>query len=137
MSRYIDGFVIPIPRARIGDYQRVAEAAADIWKEHGALEYWECLGDDLNGEGLRSFSELAKASEDETVIFAWVVFESREARDAANEKICSDPRMATLVDPENPIFDPSRMAYGGFKSLVVRESQTNTQTNIQPQVAKL
>jgi uncharacterized protein YbaA (DUF1428 family) len=122
MSRYIDGFVLPIPRARIDDYRRVAEAAAEIWKEHGALEYWECLGDDLNVEGVRSFSNLATASEDETVVFAWVVFESREARDAANEKICSDPRMATLIDPENPIFDSSRMAYGGFKPLVVRLS---------------
>lgn len=122
MSRYIDGFVLPIPRARINDYQRVAEAAAEIWKEHGALEYWECLGDDLNCEGLRSFSELATATEGETVVFAWVVFESREARDAANAKICSDPRMATLVDPDNPIFDSSRMAYGGFKPLVVRRS---------------
>jgi uncharacterized protein YbaA (DUF1428 family) len=122
MSRYIDGFVLPIPRSRINDYQRVAEAAAEIWKEHGALEYWECLGDDLNVEGVRSFSELATAREGETVVFAWVVFESREARDAANAKISSDPRMATLIDPENPIFDSSRMAYGGFKSLVVRRS---------------
>jgi uncharacterized protein YbaA (DUF1428 family) len=122
MSQYIDGFVLPIPRARIDDYRRVAEAAAEIWKEHGALEYWECLGDDLKGEGLRSFSDLVTASEGETVVFAWVVFESREARDAANEKICSDPRMATLIDPENPIFDSSRMAYGGFKPLVVRLS---------------
>ena len=123
MSRYIDGFVLPIPRARINDYQRVAEAAAEIWKEHGALEYWECTGDDLQGEGFRSFSDLISASPDEIVVFAWVVFESREARDAANLKIMSDPRMATLVDPDNPIFDPARMAYGGFKSLVVR-SQT-------------
>ncbi|HKU72950.1 MAG TPA: DUF1428 domain-containing protein [Pyrinomonadaceae bacterium] len=123
MSRYIDGFVLPIPRARINDYQRVAEAAAEIWKEHGALEYWECTGDDLQSEGFRSFSDLISASPDETVVFAWVVFESREARDAANQKIMSDPRMATLVDPDNPIFDPARMAYGGFKSLVVR-SQT-------------
>lgn len=122
MSRYIDGFVLPIPHARINDYQRVAEAAAEIWKEHGALEYWECIGDDLQGEGTRSFSDLITASPDETVVFAWVVFESREARDTANEKICSDPRMATLVDPDNPIFDSARMAYGGFKSLVVRKS---------------
>jgi len=122
MSRYIDGFVLPIPRARIDDYQRVADAAAEIWKEHGALEYWECTGDDLNIEGMRSFSELINASDDETVVFAWVVFESREARDAANQKIFSDPRMATMVDPDNPIFDVKRMAYGGFKSLVIRES---------------
>ncbi len=123
MSLYVDGFVLPVPRARVDDYKRVAEAAAEIWKEHGALEYWECLGDDLNGEGMTSFPNLVKASEDETVVFAWVVFESREARDAANEKIMSDPRMSTLIDPENPIFDSARMAYGGFKSLVVRASE--------------
>ena len=122
MSRYVDGFVLPIPRARIDDYRRVAESAAEIWKEHGALEYWECIGDDLNIEGTSSFTDLISASEDETVVFAWVVFESREARDAANAKIFSDPRMATMVDPENPIFDTKRMAYGGFNSLVVRES---------------
>lgn len=122
MSRYVDGFVLPIPRARIDEYQRVAEAAAEIWKEHGALEYWECIGDDLQGEGTSSFPNLVTASPEETVVFAWVVFESREARDTANQKIASDPRMATLVDPNNPIFDCARMAYGGFKSLVVRES---------------
>ena len=122
MSRYIDGFVLPIPRARLNDYQRLAEAAAEIWKEHGALEYWECIGDDLQGEGTLSFSDLVTASPDETVVFAWVVFESREARDAANQKIASDPRMATLVDPNDPIFDSKRMAYGGFTSLVVRKT---------------
>lgn len=122
MSRYVDGFVLPIPRARIDDYRRVAEAAAEIWKEHGALEYWECIGDDLQGEGFRSFPDLISASADETVVFAWVVFESREARDAANQKICSDPRLAALVDPNDPIFDAARMAYGGFTPLVVRES---------------
>jgi uncharacterized protein YbaA (DUF1428 family) len=118
MTCYIDGFVLPVPRSRLDEYRRVAEAAAEIWKDHGALEYWECVGDDLNVEATCSFSDLVAASDDETVVFAWAVFESREARDAANQKIAADPRMGTLIDPSNPIFDSARMAYGGFRSLV-------------------
>ena len=115
---YVDGFVLPVPKERIADYKAIAEAASEIWKEHGALEYWECVGDDLDTEGTRSFADMTNATDDENVIFAWVVFESREARDAANEKIAADPRMADLMDPENPIFDCQRMAHGGFKAIV-------------------
>ena len=118
MKRYVDGFVLPVRRERLADYEVIAREAAGIWKEHGALEYWECVGDDLRAEGIRSFIEMANASADEVVIFAWVVFESREARDEANEKIMADPRMAKLMDPENPIFDHARLAHGGFKELV-------------------
>lgn len=118
MKKYVDGFVLPIPKDRISDYKGLAEAASKIWLEHGALEYWECVGDDLEVEGTRSFADMAGAAESETVIFAWVVFESREARDAANEKIMTDPRLAEMMDPENPIFDGRRMAHGGFKVLV-------------------
>lgn len=118
MTRYIDGFVLPLPRDRVDDYRRIAEAAAEIWKEYGALEYQECIGDDLRAEGVRSFSDLVAAGDGETVVFAWAVFESREARDAANARIMSDPRMDALVDPSHPVFDSARMAYGGFRSLV-------------------
>jgi len=118
VNRYVDGFVIPLARDRIDDYRRLAEKAAPIWKEHGALDYWECVGDDLDVEGMISFPELAKAGPDETVVFAWVVFESREARDKANEKIMADPRMAELMAPNQHPFDCERMAYGGFKTLV-------------------
>ncbi|MDJ0656561.1 MAG: DUF1428 domain-containing protein [Xanthomonadales bacterium] len=122
MANYIDGFVLPIPRDRVGEYQRVAEAVADIWIEHGALDYFEYIGDDLTLEGTRSFIELAAAAEHETVVFGWVAFASREARDLANERVAADPRMAgliePLVDPSTPIFDSGRMAYGGFRPLV-------------------
>ena len=118
MKRYVDGFVLPVPKNRIADYQAIAEAASKIWQEHGALEYWECVGDDLDTECTRNFTEMTNATDDETVIFAWVVFESREARDAANEKIMADPRVAELIDPDNPIFDYQRMAHGGFKEIV-------------------
>ena len=118
MKRYIDGFILPIPKHRVAEYQAIAESASKIWKNHGAIEYCECVGDDLNGEGVRSFTEMANATEDETVIFAWAVFESRESRDAANGKIMSDPRIAVLMDQVNPIFDCKRMAHGGFKVIV-------------------
>lgn len=118
MARYVDGFVVPVPRDRLGDYQRVAEAAAEIWKEHGALDYCECVGDALQREGTRSFTDLVAATEDETIVFGWVVFESREARDLANEKVAADPRMLDVMESSNSGFDAKRMAYGGFKVLV-------------------
>jgi uncharacterized protein YbaA (DUF1428 family) len=122
MKRYIDGFVLPVARQRVPEYQAIAEAAARIWKDHGALEYWECVGDDLNTDCTRSFADITNANDDETVIFAWVAFESRQARDAANEKILADPRMAELMtgltNPDNPLIDFQRMAHGGFKEIV-------------------
>lgn len=118
MARYVDGFVVPVPRDRLGDYQRVAEAAAEIWKEHGALDYCEYVGDALQREGTRSFTDLVAATEDETIVFGWVVFESREARDLANEKVAADPRMLDVMESSNSGFDAKRMAYGGFKVLV-------------------
>jgi uncharacterized protein YbaA (DUF1428 family) len=118
VGRYIDGFVIPVPKDHIEDYRRMAEKAAIVWKEYGALDYWECVGDDLAVKDMISFPQLAQAGPDETVIFAWVVFESREHRDRANEKIMSDSRIAEMMDRDKPIFDYKRMAYGGFKELV-------------------
>lgn len=118
MGRYIDGFVIPVPKDRIEDYRRVAEKAALVWKEYGALDYWECVCDDVAAKDMVSFPQLAQAGPDETVVFAWVVFESREHRDRANEKIMADPRLKEMMDPNKPIFDFKRMAYGGFKELV-------------------
>ena len=122
MAHYIDGFVLPIPRDRLDEYQRVAEAVADIWKEHGALDYREFVGDDMNREGTRSFTDLHAATKDEAIVFGWVTFDSREARDLVNEKVAADPRMpdliAPLMDPSNPVFDAKRMGYGGFKPLV-------------------
>ncbi|MBX3630159.1 MAG: DUF1428 domain-containing protein [Nitrosomonas sp.] len=118
MNRYIDGFIIPVPTARIDDYRNMAEKAAQIWKEHGALDYWECIGDDMDVQDTLSFPQLANIKPGETVIFAWVVFESREARDSANVKIFEDPRVKEMMDSSDQIFDCKRMAYGGFKPLV-------------------
>lgn len=118
MSHYIDGFVLPVSRDRLGEYRRLVEAVADIWREHGALDYREFVGDDLELEGTRSFTDLVAATEAEAIVFGWVVFDSREARDLANEKVAADPRMAELVDASNSGFDAKRMAYGGFRPLV-------------------
>jgi uncharacterized protein YbaA (DUF1428 family) len=118
MAHYIDGFVFPIQRDRVDEYKLLAEAVAEIWKEHGALDYWEYVGDDLYLEGTRSFTDLVAATEDETIVFGWVVFDSREARDLANAKVAADPRMADLIGSSNSGFDAKRMAYGGFQSLV-------------------
>ncbi|GAA4869039.1 DUF1428 domain-containing protein [Luteimonas vadosa] len=118
MTPYIDGFVFPVPRDRLGTYRRLAEAVAGIWKEHGALEYQEYVADDLHLDGTRSFAELVAAGEDEAIVFGWVAFDSREARDRANARVAADPRMAELVDSMETGFDARRMAYGGFRPLV-------------------
>lgn len=122
MTHYIDGFVLPIPGDRLNEYKRVAAAVAEIWREHGALDYREYAGDDLVLAGTRSFTDLVAAGEGETIVFGWVEFESREARDRANERVASDPRMAQLIepliDPSNTVFDAERMAYGGFRVLL-------------------
>ncbi len=118
MARYIDGFVLPIPRDRLDVYKRLVEAVAEIWKEHGALDYREYVGDDLLLEGTRSFTDLVAANEGEAIVFGWVEFDSREARDSANEKVAADPRMVEILSSSNSGFDAERMAYGGFQSFV-------------------
>lgn len=122
MKNYIDGFVFPIPKIRIDEYQKVAQQVAAIWKEYGAIAYHEFVGDDMHLDGTKSFTETLNPKEGEDVVFGWVVFPSKEVRDMANQKVPQDPRMAALVEPlinpEKLIFDASRMLYGGFKSLV-------------------
>jgi uncharacterized protein YbaA (DUF1428 family) len=122
MTGYIDGFVLPIPRIYIDEYKKVAEKVADIWKEYGAIAYFEFVGDDLSIEGTKSFIETLDVKEDEEIVFGWVVFPSKEIRDLANIRVPTDPRMTELVapltNPERLIFDAKRMVYGGFKPLV-------------------
>jgi uncharacterized protein YbaA (DUF1428 family) len=118
MSHYIDGFVHPIPRDRLDEYKLLVVEIAEIWKEHGALDYWESVGDDLHLAGTRSFTDLVVATENESILFGWVVFASREARDLANEKVAADPRMAKLMAAADIGFDAERMAYGGFQTFV-------------------
>lgn len=125
-DNYIDGFVLPVPRVYLNEYKSVAEKVAEIWKEYGALAYFEYVGEDLKLEGTRSFIELVDLKDDEVVVFGWVVFPSKEIRDSANKKVPTDSRMTELVvpltDPRKLIFDAGRMVYGGFQPLV----QSNT-----------
>jgi uncharacterized protein YbaA (DUF1428 family) len=118
MSTYTDGFVIPIPQNKIDEYRACAVLAGAVWKDHGALEYCEYIGDDMEAKDMVSFPQLAKAGPDEVVIFAWITFKSREHRDEVNAKVMADPRMDVMINSENNPFDCSRMAYGGFKLLV-------------------
>ena len=118
MGQYIDGFVHPIPRDRLEEYKQLVEAIAEIWKEHGAIEYAEFVGDDLKLEGTRSFTDLVATSADDAIMFGWVIFESREARDLANQKVAADPRMPELMNASNTGFNANRMAYGGFQRFV-------------------
>jgi len=128
MPEYIDGFVLPVPRIHLNEYKSVAEKVAEIWKEYGALAYFEYLGEDLKLEGTRSFVEVVDLKEDEVIIFGWVLFPSKETRDLANKQVPNDPRMAELVgpltDPNRMIFDAGRMVYGGFRSFVQSPSQS-------------
>jgi uncharacterized protein YbaA (DUF1428 family) len=118
-ERYIDGFVIPIAKDKVQAYRKMAQKGGEIWKEYGALEYYECIGDDLDIEGTLSFKKIAGASEEETVIFSWIVYESKEQRDKINAEVMKDPRLDETMEAgaEMP-FDMKRMAYGGFKTLV-------------------
>ena len=118
MSHYIDGFVFPIPRQQLGDYQQLAESVAEIWCEHGALEYREFVGDDLSLPGTLPFPDVLAAGAGDAIVFGWVKFDSREARDQANEKVAADPRVAKLMGSLDTGFDAARMAYGGFRTLV-------------------
>lgn len=114
---YVDGYVLPVPVKNIPAYRRLAKKAGAIWREHGALEYKECVGEDLDIKELVPFTKCVQAKSDETVIFAYIVFKSRAHRDRVNAKVMSDPRLKDM-DPTNVPFDCKRMAYGGFKLLV-------------------
>jgi uncharacterized protein YbaA (DUF1428 family) len=118
MPHYVDGFVLPVPKARLADYREMALLAGKVWKEHGALAYYEGEADDVKPGKVTSFPQAVQLKDDEVVIFSWIVYESREARDRINEKVMADPRLAGMMDPKQLPFDGMRMFWGGFKSLV-------------------
>ena len=116
---YVDGFLTPLPKRKIAEYRRIARKAGKVWREHGALEYRECIGDDLRVKGMQSFLKRAGARPGEAVVFSWVVYKSKAHRKRVVAKVLSDPRLAEMMsDPKNSPFDVRRMAYGGFKVLV-------------------
>jgi len=118
MAHYVDGFVVPVPRSKIDDYRRLAETAGKVWMEHGALQFWECVGDDVKPGKVTSFPQAVQLKEDEVVVFSWILYNSREHRDTVNAKVMDDPRMKPMMDPKNMPFDGMRMFFGGFKSIV-------------------
>lgn len=119
MSKYIDGFVLPIPTARLDEYKKIATHASKIWREHGALDYVEAVGEDMNVEhGMVPFPKLANLNPDETVVFAYIVYESRAHRDEVNAKVMADPRINEMCASGDYPFDHRRMAYGGFQAFV-------------------
>lgn len=121
---YVDGYLLPIPKDKVPEYEKMARLAGQIWVEHGALEYRECVGDDLDIKELVPFPQLLHTKPDETVVFAWIVFESKERRDEINAKVMADPRLAGM-GPDNSPFDHTRMAFGGFRVLVAEEAAKN------------
>ncbi|MEO6567798.1 MAG: DUF1428 domain-containing protein [Opitutaceae bacterium] len=118
MPNYTDGFVVPVPKKRVKEYITMAKKAAKIWKEYGALDYKECLGDDLEATFAMPFPKGIRLKSTETVVFSWIVYKSKAHRDSVNKKIMTDPRMEKMCDPKNPPFDCKRMLYGGFKVVV-------------------
>ena len=118
MARYVDGFVFAVPKNKVEEYRKVARTAGKVWKEHGALEYIECVGDDLNVKGVVPFTKPLKLKQSETAVFAWIVYKSRAHRDKVNAKVMKDPRIASMMNMKKPPFDMKRMSYGGFKVLV-------------------
>ena len=115
---YVDGFIVPVPKKNVEAYRRLARKAGKIWKEYGALEFRECVADDVKKGKWTSFPRSVKRKPNETVMFSYIVYKSRKDRDRINAKVMKDPRLAKMMDGKAMPFDAKRMIYGGFKVLV-------------------
>jgi uncharacterized protein YbaA (DUF1428 family) len=115
---YFDGFVVPVPKKKLDAYRRMAKTASKVWRDHGALEYVECVADDVKPGKVTSFPQSVKLKPGETVVFAYVVYKSRAQRDRVMAKVMKDPRLADMMDPKKMPFDAKRMFWGGFKGLI-------------------
>lgn len=118
MSQYVDGFLLPVPTKNLATYRKMARTACKVWREHGAIDYRECVGDDLKVEKMAAFPKVARAKEGETVVFAWITYKSKAHRNKVNAKAMKDPRLVKLMQTAEMPFDCKRMAYGGFKTIV-------------------
>ena len=118
MPRYVDGFVVPVPKAHLDAYKRMARKAGKVWKECGALEYVECVADDVKPGNVTSFPQAVKLKAGEVVVFSWIVYKSRAQRDSVNAKVMKDPRLASMMDPKTLPFDGKRMFWGGFRTML-------------------
>jgi uncharacterized protein YbaA (DUF1428 family) len=115
---YVDGFVVPVPIKNLAAYRRMARKAGKVWRDHGALDYRECVADDVKPGKHTSFPQSVKLKAGETVVFSWIVYKSRAQRDRVNAKAMADPRLADMMDPKKMPFDGKRMFWGGFKVFV-------------------
>ena len=115
---YVDGFIVPVPKKAVKTYLSIAKKAGKVWKDHGALEYVECVADDVKVGKWTSFPQSVKLKKDEVVIFSYIVYKSRAARDRCMAKVMKDPRLAKMMDPKSMPFDGMRMFWGGFKTLL-------------------
>jgi uncharacterized protein YbaA (DUF1428 family) len=115
---YVDGFVLAVPKKNVQAYKRLAQKAGKVWKEYGALEFRECVADDVKKGKWTSFPRSVKLKPSETVFFSWIVYKSRAHRDRINAKVMKDPRISGMMDMKDMPFDPKRMIYGGFKVMV-------------------
>ena len=115
---YVDGFLLPVPKKNLAAYKRIATKAGKVWREHGALDYKECVGDDLKVKMVLPFTKAVKLKAGEVPVFSYIVFKSRAHRDKVNKKVMSDPRLANMMSAGAMPFDIKRMVYGGFKTLV-------------------
>ncbi len=115
---YVDGIIIPVPKKNLAAYRRMAKKSGKVWREHGALEYTECVADDVKPGKATSFPQAVKLKPDEVVVFAWIVYKSRAQRDRTMKKVMADPRLASMMNPKSMPFDGKRMFWGGFKPFV-------------------
>jgi uncharacterized protein YbaA (DUF1428 family) len=115
---YVDGFVMPVPEDRLGDYKKMARVGAKVWMDHGALAYTECVADDVKPGKVTSFPQAVKLKPGEVVVFSWIVYKNRRERDRIMKKVMEDPRLAKYMDAKNMPFDGKRMFWGGFKPIV-------------------
>jgi len=118
MKKYVDGFLLVVPKNKLNAYRDLAAKAGAVWMDHGALEYRECVGDDLSTHMGLPFARLVKLKRNELVFFSWIVYRSRSHRDKTNEKVMKDPRFAAMIDMDSMPFDMKRMSHGGFEVLV-------------------
>ena len=118
MPKYVDGFIVPVPKKKLDAYRKMAQKAGKVWREHGALEFVETVADDVKVGKVTSFPRSIKQKTGETVVFSYIVYKSRAHRDSVNKKVMADPRLKDMMDPKAMPFDAKRMIYGGFKVLV-------------------
>ncbi len=116
--KYVDGFVLPVPKKKLQAYRRMARQAGKVWRDHGALDYAECVADDVKPGKLTSFPQSVKLKPGETVVFAYIAYKTRAHRDRVNAKVMKDPRLAAMMDPAGLPFDAKRMIWGGFTTLL-------------------